>query len=140
MRAALHNPPLIEDDDLVRMAHRADAVSDDERRQALAGAAQIRQDRGLGDDVHGADAVVQNKDRRVLDEPAGQTGALALAAGQGESPLAQLRAELVGEVFDITVNVRQLRRFPNRTVIDLAVIKSDIVANCRTEQKPSCGT
>src|SRR5687768_6901960 len=80
--AALGDPALVEDDDLVGIDHGRQTVGDDDGGAARGDAAQGLLDRRLGSAVERAGGLVEDQDRRVLEEGTGDGDALLLAAGQ----------------------------------------------------------
>src|SRR5262245_59304635 len=80
MRAALGDLPTVEDDDLVAVADRAQAVGDDDARAAAATDAGV--DRGFGGAVERARGFVEDEDARVVDEAAGDLEPLPLTAAE----------------------------------------------------------
>ena len=76
--AALDGDALLEDDDLVAVADRREAVRDDQA--GAAAGADVLVDRLLDQRVEGARRLVHDQDRRVAGERAGDLEPLALAA------------------------------------------------------------
>ena len=74
--------PGLHDDDPVRVAHRREAVRDDEGGAAAHQARMAPLDEALGFRIERARRLVEEQDRRVLEEGAGERDALALAAGE----------------------------------------------------------
>lgn len=85
--ARLHDPPAVEDDDSVAEAATALAVRDVDGRAALDHAVEALVDLGLADGVQGGRRLVQDDERRVLVEGAGERQLLRLAAGLPPSQL-----------------------------------------------------
>src|ERR1043166_3860743 len=88
VRAALDDAAVVEDDDVVGVLHRGDAMGDDQHGPPLPDLAQRPQDALLGLRVDGAQRVVEQEDQRVADERAGDGGALLLPARQRDAALA----------------------------------------------------
>ena len=88
MGALLDHPPVVEDDDAVGQMERGAAVGHQQRRPVGHDPAQAVVD-GLFDlGVDGAGGVVEDQDARVGHDGPGQGDALALAAREGQAPLA----------------------------------------------------
>ena len=81
------DPPTVEHDDRVGTANGGQAVRDHERRAIEQQRGQGFLDQTLGFVVEGGRGFVENQERRVLEQRAGNRQTLALAAGQ---PLAAL--------------------------------------------------
>src|ERR1700733_8017147 len=88
MPAALDDPAAIDDADFVGLGHRRQPVGYDDRGAALAERAQRLLDRLLGLRIERRGRFVEQDDRRVLEEGAGDGDALALAAGKLRAVLA----------------------------------------------------
>ena len=97
MRAAFGDPALVEDDDLVGVDDGREAMGDDDRGPARGDALQGLLDRRLGPAVEGAGRLVEDQDRRVLEQGSGDRDALLLAAGKLEAALADLALIAVGQ-------------------------------------------
>ncbi|OFX09111.1 MAG: hypothetical protein A2516_11810 [Alphaproteobacteria bacterium RIFOXYD12_FULL_60_8] len=78
--AVLDNLAFFHGDDAVAVAHRGQAVGDDEHRAANADAAHVALDDLLGLIVERRGGFVENQDARVGDQCAGDGDALALTA------------------------------------------------------------
>ena len=82
MRAALDNDAVVEHDDLVGADHRRQAVRDDEGRAAAADPVEGVLDLLLGEAIERRGRLVEDEDRRPLQDRAGDGDALLLAARQ----------------------------------------------------------
>ena len=78
----------LEHHDRVRVGHRRQAVRDDQRRLALRGALQLGLDRALVGRIERRGGLVEDQDRRVLQQRARDRHALLLAAAQLQAALA----------------------------------------------------
>lgn len=95
---------LVHDVDAVGVADRGEAVGDDDHRAVGGEASQGALDGGLGLVVHGGGGLVEDHDRGVLEDRAGQGDPLPLSAGergtaftdQGVVAVRQRRDEGVG--------------------------------------------
>jgi hypothetical protein len=73
---------MVENDDLVRADHRRQAVRDNERRASPADPVEGVLDLPLGEAVEGRRRLVEDKNRRSLQDGPGDGHALLLAARQ----------------------------------------------------------
>src|SRR6266542_3898585 len=105
VRAEVRKPTLFDPEDRLAVPERAPAVGDDKCGAALHEALHRVQDAGLGLHVHGAGGLVEDEHRRVLQEGAGERDALALAAREAESPLANLGVVALRQPGDELVGV-----------------------------------
>ena len=86
--AGLDDAALVEHQDAVGVADRGEAVGDHEGGAALHDLVERRLQLALGRGVERARRLVEDQDRRVLEERAGDRQALALAAGERAAALA----------------------------------------------------
>ena len=110
MAAALDDATVLEDDDLVGVDHRRKPMGDHQRGAALRDLLQALLQRPLGAAVEGRGRLVEDQDRRVLEQDAGDGDPLLLAARQLETALADLRGIAVGQAGDEVVDLREPRR------------------------------
>src|SRR5215207_4991125 len=87
MRAFLDKPALVEDEDAVGGPDGGEPVGDDERRAAPHEAIERLLHGALALGVEGGRRLVEEEDRRVLQDCTGDGDALALAAGEGHPAL-----------------------------------------------------
>ncbi len=80
VRASLDDPPVLQDEDPVRVANGRDPVGHDEARSPVPHVGQVAEDRFFRRRVHRRQRVVEEQQRRVEREGARQRGALLLAA------------------------------------------------------------
>ena len=80
--ALLHHAAVIHDDNAVSTQDRGQTVSDDQGGAGLHGFIQGGLDKAFVLGVQGAGGLVQQKDRRVAHQGAGDGETLSLAAGQ----------------------------------------------------------
>ncbi len=90
MRSLLGDVAVEEDEDLVGAAHGRKAMGDDDRRAATLQPVEGGLDLGLGFGIERRGRLVEEDDRRVAEEGAGDGNALALAAGKFGAALAKL--------------------------------------------------
>src|SRR5688500_12767076 len=134
MAAALGDPALIEDDDLVGVDHGRQAVGDDDAGAARRDVVQRLLDRRLGAAVEGAGRLVEDQDRRGLEQGAGDGDALLLAARQLETALADLRLVAVGQAGGAIVDRRAPRRRLDLRLAGAVPAIADVVADAVVEQ------
>jgi hypothetical protein len=87
-----------------------EAVRDDERRAVLRDFRELRLDRFLGVRIERGRRLVEDEDRRVLEERARDRHALLLAAGELEAALAHRALPLHRQALDEFRDVRDARR------------------------------
>src|SRR5215470_11959360 len=80
VRALLHQPPLIEDDDLVGLLGNPQPMRHDERAASRHCRAKRAEDLGLLAGIDGGEDVVEDEDGRLRHERAGERDALPLTA------------------------------------------------------------
>ena len=105
MRAALHNPPVVEDEDLVGVLHRRDAVRHDDARSLAHDAAEAAEDLGLGVRVDRRKRVVQDQHAGILRDRAGDPGALLLPARERHAPLSDHRVVARWKILHVLVEL-----------------------------------
>src|SRR5581483_4315904 len=80
MRSRLDDAAIVHHDDEIRVANRAQAVSDDQRRAPFEDAIEILLDCPLALVVQSAGGFVEDEDARIAEERAGDGDALSLSA------------------------------------------------------------
>ena len=80
--SAFDNASMIENENLIGIGHRRQAVRNDERRAAGAQCVEGALDLGLRLGIERARRLIEDQDRRILQDGARDGDALALAAGQ----------------------------------------------------------
>ena len=108
MGPAFGDATFVEQEDDVGVAHRGDAVRDDDRRPLPQDSAQPRQNFFLRVRVHRRQRIVQNQDARVDDDGARKRRPLFLPARQRDPALADRRLVAVRKVGDVLVETRDL--------------------------------
>ena len=101
-------------EDLICVLDGRDPVSDDKDRMVIAKGLQLLLDIGFRLHIHRGRGVVQNQDRRILDQRPRQRNPLFLPAGKSDAPLAddgiiavrKLSASAITEAF-FTVSTEQ---------------------------------
>ena len=89
MRAFRDNAAFVKHDNAIRIAHRAQAMRDDEAGAAFHGGVERRQDLRLGLGVHGGGRIIENQDGGIKDQSTREGEALTLTAGQVATVLVQ---------------------------------------------------
>src|SRR3989441_10790241 len=130
----LHSPA-VHDDDLVRAHDRREAMGDDDGRRTLDHAVDRPLHEALRLAVERARGLVQDQDRGVRDDRAGDRHALALAARKANPPIADHRVVSAGQRHDEVVRVRDLRGVENVRLRDLVPAVCDVLADRRVEQE-----
>ena len=98
MRAARGDPALVQHQDLVGVAHGADALGDDKAGAPFHQPVERLLDLVLGDGVDAAGRVVQDQDARVEQQGAGDGDALLLPAAERRAALADRRVVALREL------------------------------------------
>ena len=110
MAAAFDDPACLEHDDLVGMHDRRQPVRDHDRGPAALDIFERALDLGLGAAVERAGRLVEDQDRRVLEQRARDRDALLLAARQLQPALADPRLIAEWLAFDELGDRRAARR------------------------------
>ena len=110
MRSLIDQPPSMEEQNPVGQADLRKPVGDQERRAPLEDPPHGLLDLVFGGAVDGAGRVVEDQDRRVGEESAGEGNALALAARQGDAALADDGGIALRETHNEVVRLRGLGR------------------------------
>ena len=134
MAAPLHDLPLLQHDDGIRIAHSGQAVGDHKHGAALHQPVHALFNQGLGAGVDAAGGFVQNQHRRVRNGRPGDgqqlplplRKILAVAGDRGVIPLGQASNERVG--------VGQLGRSHHLLIGGVQLAEADVVRNGAGEQ------
>src|SRR5437867_6635741 len=97
MRAALDDPTALEDENQIGVDDRGEPVRDRERRAVAGNLAGLGLDRLLGFGIERRRSLVEDQDRRPLENRPGDRGAVLLAARQLEAPPPALRVVTPGQ-------------------------------------------
>src|SRR5436853_5851724 len=89
MRSGFDNTAAIEDHDPIGTTNRGQAVGNDKCRSSLQKTVQGLQDLRFCSRIEGRGRLVENQDRRILQQSAGDAQALAFAARKSCSSLAE---------------------------------------------------
>src|SRR5882724_7177219 len=125
----------VHDDDLVRAHDRREAVRDHDRRRALDDAIDGSVHQALRFAVERARGLVQDQDRRVRDDRAGDRHALALAAREAGPAVAHRRVVPIGQRHNEVVGIRDPRGTDDVLLRHLVAPVRDVVADRRVEQE-----
>ena len=96
----LDDAAVLEDQDAAGIAHGGEAMGDDEGGSALHHLIERPVTPRLGHRIERAGGFVENEDRRVFQQRAGDGEALAFAAGEKPAALADARFEAFGIALD----------------------------------------
>ncbi|CAA9321894.1 MAG: hypothetical protein AVDCRST_MAG40-1504, partial [uncultured Gemmatimonadaceae bacterium] len=133
--ALLDHAALVDHEDEVRARDRGQAVGHHERRPPLHEPLERGEDDGLRARVDRGGRLVEDEDRRVLEEGAGHRDALALAARQARPALAEEGVVALGQGGDEVVRVRGARGLLHLEVRGLQAAVADVVADGAREQE-----
>ena len=97
MAADLGHAAVLQHDDAVGVAHRGEAMRDDERRAVAGQQIECPAHRLLADRVQVRGRLVEDQDGRVLEKGAGDGYPLPLAARELRAALAHDRVETIGQ-------------------------------------------
>ncbi len=126
---------VLDQNDFIHLFDGGDPVRDQDGGLAGTGLFQVVEDDALRLGVHGGNGVVQDQDRRVLHECAGNRDALLLAAGNGHAAFAEHRFVAVGEFLDVAVNVCEHRGFFHGIGLGVIHREGDVVGDRVAEQE-----
>ena len=112
-------------------------VADHHCGQALGALLQVLHDAVFGDGVDGGGGGVENKERRVTQDRAGQGDALALATGKSQSAFPDHRVESA-KIGHEAIRARDPERFENLLIGGLAA-QADVLADAGREEKGLVG-
>jgi hypothetical protein len=134
VRAPFDRVPGVQDHDLVGTPNGGQAVRDGERgavgRQGVDGLL----DGVLGAGVQGAGRLVEDEDRRVAQDRAGDGQALLLTAGEAVSALADDRVVPVGQGRDVFVDLGRTRRRLELLVGGVRLGEAEVLGDRGVEQ------
>ena len=100
MVTLLHQPALLQHQDAITGRRRRELVADHQHR-ALALLADRAQDFRCRGVVDAGQGIVEHQQRRLQQQGPPKGGALALAAAEGDAPLAHQGVVAIGEALDI---------------------------------------
>jgi len=126
---------VFEDDDLVRVHDRADALRDDDLRRARHFPCKRGAQTRVGREVEGRKAVVEDVDRGALRQGPGDRQTLALAPGDVGAPLGDLRLEAFAHLFHEVPGLGRLEKPPEFFVARALVSVAQVVGHGAAEQE-----
>ena len=134
MRAFLDDAALLHHDQAIHRGDSREAMRDGDHALALHERVERTLDRRLDLRIERARRLVQNEDRRVLEDHAGDGDALALAARQLHPALADLRVEArapvrVAQVVDEAVRLGEADRTGDVLLARIGAAVEDVVAH-----------
>ena len=130
----LREAALLEDDDHVGVADRAQPVRDHERGPALEDLVDVRLHGPLRFGVEGARRLVEDEDRRLLVEGACDRDPLTLPAREQQPGLTDLRLVAELQPLDELVRVRDPRRPLDPVQVRLLVTEGDVARDRVVEE------
>ena len=126
MRAHLDDLAVFHDDNAVGALHGRQAVRDDDGGAADHGRFQRLLHQAFGFGVQRTGCLVEQQQRRVFQQRAGDRDALALAAGQAHATLAEERFVAVRQALDEFVGGRHFRRRDHFLVRGIGAAIADV--------------
>ena len=139
MRSLRRDPAVLQDQDARGAADGRQPVGDDDRRPARPSPAQGVEHRRLGDRVHGGGRLVENQDRRVLQQRPREAETLPLAAGEGGSRLVDRGAVAPRQAGDGVMDLRVARRPLDLRVRGVEPPVADVVGDRAGEEQRVLG-
>ena len=134
VRAALDDDAVVEHDDLVGADDGGEPVRDDQRGAVVRDLFERVLDFALGVAVERGGRLVEQQDRRRLQDGAGDGDALLLAAGKLQAALADLGLVAVRRHADEIVDLGEPRRLLDLGIGRLPAAVADVVADGVVEQ------
>src|SRR5262245_33935220 len=101
MRSQFDDPSLVQHGDAVGIANCRNTVRNENRRAPLHDLAQMIENLVFGMGIDAGERVVENQNSRAPQQRARDRSALFLAAGEGDSALADRRCVALWETLDI---------------------------------------
>ena len=132
--APLDDAALVEDEDTVRIRHRREPVRDDEGRAPLAQRIERPLDLALGLGIERARRLVEDQDRRILQDGARNGDALAFAARKRLAPFADHELIAARLLHDEVVGFGQPRRALDFRIGRIRAPDADVFGNGAVEE------
>ena len=129
VRALLRDAVVGDDGNLVRILYRRKPVRDDQRRAPLRKLVKRVLYLYFGGGVKGGSRLVQNQDRRVLEEAPRDRDTLLLPAAQLDAPLANDGVIALRHAHDVLVDFRPPRRHLDFPVAGTGLSVGDVLAD-----------
>ena len=134
-RAEFDKPPPFQHADQVGTADGGKAVRDDDGRAAFHELLQRPEKVTLGPGIQGGGGFIQDENRSILQECAGDRDALTLAAGEIHAAFAQRGVESLGQFQDEILRLGAAGRQPDLFLGRLRVSLRDVFANGGREEE-----
>src|SRR5580693_2334668 len=134
MSSLFRDHPTAEDNDRVGIANGAETVGDGDDGPSLHEALQCFDHESLGFRVESSSGLVEDENRRVANDGAGNSDALTLAPGKSKPSLADHRVVTVRHSGNEFVRVREFRRFLDFLLSGAGPAISNVVAYRSPEQ------
>src|SRR5580692_7850572 len=135
MSALLRDHPTAEDNDRVGIANGAQTMGDGDHGPSLHEALQCFDHESLGFRVESSSGLIEDENRRVANDGAGNSNSLPLASGKSKPSLADHRVVAVGHSGNEFVRVREFRRFFDFLLGGAGLAKKKNVAYRSPEQQ-----
>src|SRR5690554_4777451 len=130
---------LFQNDNLVGVFQRGDAVGNDDYRLPRENTAQVLEDGFLCFRIHRGEAVIQNQNLRFLDQSPGQSDALFLSPREGNAPFAHDGIKLLGELHDVIIDLSKSRVFHHPLPAAARVGKINVLSDGGGKQETFLG-
>src|SRR5580658_4057906 len=111
MSALFRDHPTAEDNDRVGIANGAQTMGDGDHGPSFHEALQCFDHESLGFGVESSSGLVEDENRSVANDGAGNSDALPLASGKSKASLANHRVVAVGHSGNELIRVGEFRRF-----------------------------
>src|SRR5215471_1568998 len=106
MSTALYNLPLIQNNNLVGVFDRGNAVTDQDGRAVLHDSLELTQDLFFRVGIHARQSIIENQNSGIAQNSTGNCGPLLLTTRQCNSAFAHHRVEFVRKALNIRFDVR----------------------------------
>ena len=136
MRASFDDPALVHHHDPVSLAHGRQSVGDDQRGAAGHQPVQRILHQPFAFGIERAGCLIQQQDRRIAQQRAGNRHALALAARQARTAFTQLGIQALGQFAQEIGGIGGFGRLPDRFVAGIPIAIAQVVARARGKQHP----
>ncbi len=113
MRAEFDDVAVVQDGNLISIAHGGNTVRDKNCGAALHYFPQMVQNFVFGMRVDAGERIIENQDARVADQSSRNSGTLLLATGKRDAALTNHGGVAFRKTFDVGGNVGRVRRIVN---------------------------
>ena len=134
MVAGLDDRPVVEHEDAIRSDHARQPMREDQGGAALHQPVQRLLDYRLVLRIHRGQRLVEDQDRRVTQQRAGDRDALALPAGELDAPLPDHRGVALRQPRDELVGVRGPRRRLELPIARVGFAEAQVVLDAAVEK------